>query len=107
MLDRYTRDDAIRVLEAHNVPCGLVRTVNEVMADEHFWNRGSLQEMRSAAFELPVPGIAAGFPVQFSGGVLPKSSGAPVLGMHNSEVYSKMLSLSETEIEVLESDGII
>ena len=107
LLDAYTRDDAIKMLEAHNVPCGLVRTVNEVMDDEHFWNRGSLQEMRSAAFEFPVPGIAAGFPVQFSGGVLPKSSGAPLLGMHNSEIYSKILSLSEIELEVLESEGII
>ena len=107
LISKYTKSDAIEILEANNVPCGLVRTVNEVIEDNHFWERGTFREMKSAAFDVPVPGIASGFPVSFSGGSLPENRGAPMLGMDNSEVYSKVISMSQTDLKGLKSDGII
>jgi len=55
----------------------------------------------------PVPGIGSGWPVQFSSGPLPTMQGAPVLGMHNKEILTKILSYTTEQIAELESNGII
>jgi len=107
LLDRYTRSEAIELLEENKVPCGLVRTVPEVIEDSHFWDRGTLQPMKSSAFSDAVPGIASGFPVHFSGGELPQSKGAPMLGEHNHEIYHDVLGISSEDLEEYERNGII
>ena len=107
LLDRYTRSEAIELLEENKVPCGLVRTVPEVIEDSHFWDRGTLQPMKSSAFSDAVPGIASGFPVHFSGGELPHSKGAPMLGEHNHEIYHEVLGISSEDLEGYERNGII
>lgn len=107
ILDRYTRDEAIKLLEENKVPCGLVRTVPEIIEDSHFWDRGTLQPMKSSAFAESVPGIASGFPVEFSAGELPQSKGAPMLGEHNHEIYHEVLGISSQNLEQYERNGII
>ena len=107
LLDRYTRSEAIALLEENKVPCGLVRTVPEIIEDSHFWDRGTLQPMKSSAFATAVPGIASGFPVDFSGGELPQSKGAPMLGEHNHEIYHEILGISSEDLEEYERNGII
>ena len=79
----------------------------EVIDDPHFWERGTLQPMRSSAFDDPVPGIASGFPVNFSGGRLPQSQGAPLLGGHNGEVYRDVLELSNDDLIEYQEEGIV
>ena len=107
ILIRLTQDEAIELLEKNKVPCGLVRTVPEVIDDPHFWERGTLQPMRSSAFDDPVPGIASGFPVNFSGGRLPEHQGAPLLGEHNGEVYRDVLELSNDDLIEYQEEGIV
>jgi formyl-CoA transferase len=107
ILYRFTRREALEILEAHNVPCGSVRTVSEVINDRHFWDRGTLSPMKSAAYKEAVPGIASGFPVTFSGGELPDLNGGPVLGMHNKEIYSDLLNIDSQSLETLYDKGII
>jgi crotonobetainyl-CoA:carnitine CoA-transferase CaiB-like acyl-CoA transferase len=55
----------------------------------------------------PVDGVASGFPVIFSGGELPHSTGAPTLGMHNKEIFEKLLGLSDQDIKQLEEEKVI
>jgi formyl-CoA transferase len=98
---------ALERLEAGNVPCGPVRTAAEVMADPHFWERGTLQPMRHGALEEPVKGVGAGFPVLFSGKPLPELAGAPTLGMHNDEVYGRLLGLGEEDLQRLHDEKIV
>ena len=99
---KFTRDEALERFEAHDVPSGAVRTVDEAINDRHFWDRGSLLPMRHGKMDDPVPGIVAGFPVIFSGGGLPEPYGAPTLGMHNEEIYGGALGLSDDELAGLE-----
>ena len=100
--------DILARLEEADVPCGPVRTVPDIMADPHFYERGTLQPMLHGAMDTPVPGgIASGFPVLFSGEPLPTLPGAPLLGMHNREIYGKMLGLSDADLEELQSNGVI
>ena len=99
---------ALERLEAGDVPCGPVRSAAEVLADPHFWERGTLQPMRHAALEEPVQGgVGAGFPVLFSGKPLPQLAGAPALGMHNDEIYGRLLGLGKEELERLMEEGVL
>ena len=104
---KLTREEALARFAAADVPSGAVRTVSEAMNDRHFWDRRSLLPMRHGAMAEPAPGIAAGFPVIFSGGELPQPSGAPTLGMHNAEIYGNLLGISDDDLAALESEGVV
>ena len=105
---KMTQAEILARLEECDVPCGPVRTVPDIMADPHFCKRGTLQPMLHGAMDSPVPGgIASGFPVMFSGEPLPPLSGAPTLGMHNREIYGKLLGLGASDLEGLHSGGVI
>ena len=107
IIGTLTLEEALQRFEGHDVPCGPVRTAKQVMNDQHFWDRGSLLPMRHAAMSQPVEGVGSGFPVRFSGGDLPDLPGAPTLGMHNKEVFSKVLGLGEADLTELTEQGVI
>jgi crotonobetainyl-CoA:carnitine CoA-transferase CaiB-like acyl-CoA transferase len=81
--------------------------VVEVLADAHFYQRGTLRPLRHAALAEPLDGVASGFPVLFSGGPLPELPGAPTLGMHNGEIYRTLLGLPEEALQKLGEQGVI
>lgn len=107
MVSKLTRDEAMNIFEAGDVPCSLVRTVAEVRDDKHFRDRGSLLPMRHGKIEGIVPGISSGFPVLFSGGEIPEPYGAPTLGQQNAEIYGKLLDIDEEALARLKSEGIV
>ena len=107
IIGEFTLEEALDRLESHDVPCAQVRTAEQVMNDQHFWDRGSLVPMRHAGLPQPVKGVASGFPVIFSGGLLPEMAGAPTLGMHNKEIFSKLLGLGEADLTGLKESGVI
>ena len=104
----YTLEDVVKRLEEFDVPCAPVRTAEQVMNDQHFWDRGSLLPMMHAATGKPVDdAVASGFPVKFSGGDLPTIEGAPTLGMHNAEIFEKLLGLNDQDIQKLQEEQVI
>ncbi len=106
-LGALTSEAAVELLEKHDVPCAPVRAVADVMADKHFAQRGTLRPMRHGLIEDPIGGVTAGFPVMFSGRALPDLPGAPTLGMHNREIYTQLLGLSDEHIQQLQTQGIV
>ena len=108
-----TRDDALRTLAAGDVPCGPVRTVPEILADQHFRERGALRPMRNAAIpgelipDAEAAEVVAGFPVLFNGAPLPDVPGAPALGQHNAEILSALCGVDDAELEGLQADGVV
>ena len=106
-VEKLTRAEALERFEASDVPSGAVRTVDEAINDNHFWDRGSLLPMRHGKIDDPVPGIVAGFPVIFSDGSIPEPYGAPTLGMHNTEIYTGLLNLTPADIAALKADGVV
>jgi len=107
-IGKMTLNEAQECLESHDVPCAPVRTAEQVMNDQHFWDRGSLVPMNHGAMNEPVAGaVGAGFPVRFSGGELPPLPGAPTLGMHNDEILSGILGLSDSELDELRAQGVV
>ena len=107
LIGSLSLEEALERLEGADVPCGPVRTAAQVVNDEHFWDRGSLQPMRHGALEHPVEGVASGYPVIFSGGQLPDLAGAPTLGMHNADIYSRLLGLTSEDLKQLQDDGVV
>lgn len=106
-LGQYSRAEALERLSKADVPCAPVRTIHEVLADQHFYQRGTLQPVRHAALAEPVPGVTTGFPVVFSGGSLPELPGAPLLGMHNQEIYRTLLGLNAEQVAELQKQGVV
>lgn len=105
---KLKRDEALERFVKFDVPSGAVRSVDEAINDKHFWERGSLLPMRHGVLgETADGGIVAGFPIIFGGGKLPEAYGAPTLGMHNSEIYGKLLNLSGDDIAALKADGVV
>ena len=106
-IGKRTRQEALERLEEFGVSCGPVRTLREVIEDQQLWLRGTLQPLRHGALSDPVPGVASGFPVAFSGGPLQQAAGAPTLGMHNEEIYGGALGLSQEKLDSLREQGVI
>lgn len=107
-LGPMTCEAAIALLEKADIPVARVRTLPEVLEDEHFRKRGTLKPMFRQGSDEPVElGIVAGFPVIFSGGPLPKLEGGAALGHHNADVYGRLLGLDCAKLSELRSRGVI
>ncbi len=107
-LGRFDCEDGIALLQSAGIPIARVRTLPEIMEDDHFRDRGTLKPMYRQGSEEPVErGIVAGFPVTFSGGALPRLEGGAMLGHHNEDVYGRLLHLDPTELADLKKRGIL
>ncbi len=109
--DRFSRfacDDILARLKERDVPVAPVRTLDKVLADDHFRDRGTLKPMRHAKLDDPVPaGVVVGYPIQFSSGPLPELRGAPTLGMDNEDVFGRLLDMNEKDIQALKEKGVV
>jgi crotonobetainyl-CoA:carnitine CoA-transferase CaiB-like acyl-CoA transferase len=107
-LGKFNCKDGIALLAGANIPIARVRTLPEVMQDEHFRDRGTLKPMYRQDSDEPVErGIVAGFPVTFSSGPLPQLEGGAKLGHHNEEVYGRLLDLDAAALAELKERGIL
>lgn len=105
---RLSQRDAVRRLEEADIPVAPVRTLAQVLDDEHYYTRETLKPMRYSGFDGAVPGgVVVGFPVLFSGGPLPELSAAPTLGMHNEDIYGQLLGLSGEALRDLSKKGVV
>ncbi len=107
-LGRLGCEDGIALLQSAGIPIARVRTLPEVVEDDHFRDRGTLKPMYRQGSAEPVErGIVAGFPVIFSGGSLPRLEGGAKLGHHNEEVYGRLLDLDPAELAELKERGVL
>jgi crotonobetainyl-CoA:carnitine CoA-transferase CaiB-like acyl-CoA transferase len=99
---------AMALLGDAGIPVSPVRTINDVLEDPHFRDRGTLRPMRAHGSETPIKrSMIAGFPVAFSEGSLPKLEGAAQLGAHNEQVFSDLLGLDQETLVALKVRGVI
>ncbi|MBT4488226.1 MAG: CoA transferase [Rhodospirillaceae bacterium] len=107
-LGRFNCADGIALLADAGIPIARVRSLPEVMEDDHFRDRGTLRPMYRLGEEQPVErGIVAGFPVTFSAGSLPKLEGGAKLGHHNEDVYGRLLGLDGQALAELKKRGVL
>ena len=107
-IGRLTCKEALARMKEADVPVAPIRTLSEVIADAHFYERGTLKPMRHEALGKAVDGhVVVGYPVVFSSGPLPDLPGAPLLGQHNEAVYGDLLGLDEARLRALKDKGVI
>lgn len=107
-MSAMTCANAMALLSDAGIPVSPVRTINDVMDDPHFRDRGTLRPMRARGSDEPVErSMIAGFPVVFSGGRLPELEGGAQLGAHNEEIYGDLLGLDAATREALKAGGVI
>ncbi len=107
-LGGFSCEAGITLLEGANIPIARVRTLPEVMEDDHFRDRGTLKPMYRQGSDDPVEhGITTGFPVIFSGGALPSLEGGATLGHHNEDVYGRLLNLDPAALAELKERGVV
>ncbi|MBT5108360.1 MAG: CoA transferase [Rhodospirillaceae bacterium] len=107
-LGGFTCAEGIDLLGQVDIPVARVRSLPEVMTDDHFRDRGSLKPMYRQGATTPVErGVVSGFPVTFSDGPLPELEGGAMLGHHNEDVYGRLLNLDSTALVELKNRGVI
>ena len=95
---------AVDQLRRAGVPCGAVRSIDEVFDDPQVLARGMAETVRHPLIgELRVLGV----PVKLSGTPGSIRSAPPRLGEHTREVLAKDLQLPDEKIRALEAAGAI
>ena len=83
---------------------GVVNTTEDLLNDDHFWERGMWAQVRHPiAGEMTMPGKSLKMyrtPWQVQ-------SAAPTLGEHNEAVYCGMLGYSREELSMLRQAGVV
>jgi len=83
---------------------GVVNTTEDLLNDDHFWERGMWAQVRHPiAGEMTMPGKSLKMyrtPWQVQ-------SAAPTLGEHNEAVYCGMLGYSREELSMLRQTGVV
>jgi CoA:oxalate CoA-transferase len=99
----HRRDDLVRILIEHHVPCAPVRSVAEVVADPETKRRGMLLDS-----SFPTRGAiqVIGSPVRLSDSDSQAPAPPPALGQHTAEVL-RAIGIESNELERLRSEGVI
>ena len=100
----WRRDDLVRALTAAGVPCGSVRSVAETLADPQLAARGMIVPMdHTTAGDIRV----LGNPIKLSETPADVHSPPPALGEHTERILKADAGLSDGEIAVLVSAGVV
>ena len=107
MIEAWTaqraKHEVLAILAGAGVPCGAVLDSAEVLSDPHLRQRGfitDLEHPRRGAYPMP------GNPVRLSDSPTDMVR-SPLLGEHNAEVFGKLLSLGQAELDTLRRNGVI
>lgn len=95
--------EILQKLEAARVPAGPIYNVEDMFNDEHFQARGLFEQVEINGKPLKIPAILP---------KLERTPGqtrwpGPELGSHNQVVLGDMLGLSDEELSILKSEGVI
>jgi crotonobetainyl-CoA:carnitine CoA-transferase CaiB-like acyl-CoA transferase len=101
--DSLSSEDALKAMEEVQVPSGLIYSVVDMLADEHFKARGLFEEVDVNGTSLKIPGM------------VPKLSrtpgrtdwAGPEVGAFNDEILGGLLGFSDDELKSMQDQGII
>ena len=98
------RDDAIQELVDADLPVAPIYQLNETANDPHLASRGIFIDI-----EHPLAGKirTVNSPIKFSLTPTERTTAAPLLGQHSKEILSRVLSLSNSQIDELINNGVV
>lgn len=103
-MKQRTGSDWIDALEKVGVPCGPINNMEQVFAHPQIQHRG-LQMDLEHPLAGTVPQVAN--PIKFTGQPHSYQGAPPTLGQHSADVLSRVLEMSEGDIEALKEAGIV
>lgn len=102
-----TSDDAVNVLQAHQIAAGSVQSLQEMTDSVQLQARDMIVEL-SHPSTGPITGTKGfGMPIRFTDNPLSFDQPAAELGAHNEEVYGRLLGLGPEAIAELRQKDII
>ncbi len=97
-------DEALKILDANQIPSGAIYNVEDMFNDAHFKARDMIESVKVDGIgDLKVPGIIPKFS-QTPGKI--KWAGLS-LGANNKEIYQDILGFSDEQLSKMEANGII
>ena len=91
--------------QERGLPWGAVRTMDEIIGDQHLQDRGFFVDVEHP--ELGRTFIYPGAPAIYSKARWRISRRAPLIGEHNEEIFCGELGLTKQELAVLAESGVI
>lgn len=101
----HTKDEIFKSLQDARVPAAPVRTVKELLHDDHMKQRGFFMEM-----EHPAAGKLTSYPgacYKFSKTPSQFKRSAPLLGQHNEEIYCQKLGYTTEDLARWKKEEVI
>jgi len=106
-IGQRTVAEAVHHLQKHQVPAGPVLSPPELLADEHLTARGMVVDLLHP-IHGPMPGVKGiGMPIKFLQHPVAFDQPAPALGVHNEEIYGRLLGLDGAQLRALKEQGVI
>jgi len=103
-LSMQTMEEWVVQLEAANVPCGPIYTMQQVFENPQVRHR-EMKVSLPHANGVNAPGVAN--PIRFSETPIKYEHSAPALGEHTHRVLTEKLGLSKAQLAALEDKGVI
>jgi crotonobetainyl-CoA:carnitine CoA-transferase CaiB-like acyl-CoA transferase len=106
-ISERTSDDAVNILQTHQVAAGPVQTLPEMTESVQLQERDMIVGL-SHPNAGPITGTKGfGMPIRFTDNPLSFDQPAPELGAHTDEVYGRLLGLDSDAIDELRRKGVI
>ena len=102
--EQESDEAAIAILQEAHVPVAPVLSVGEAMEHPHMVERGTVRTIKDRVLgEFQIPGN----PLRYS--AFPESLDleAPLLGEHNTEILTEILSYNDDDVSAMETDDIL
>ena len=98
------RDEAVEELVAADLPASPIYQIDETVKDPHLAARGMFIDL-----DHPLAGKVrtVNNPIKFSLTPVERKTAAPTLGQHSKEILSRILGLSDAQIEELINNGVV
>jgi crotonobetainyl-CoA:carnitine CoA-transferase CaiB-like acyl-CoA transferase len=101
---KHTQQEAIKLCDGAEVPCGMVAAVDEIFQDPHYAARGNIARVKDPRIgDLAVPNVVP----RLTGTPGNVDTLGPALGAHNAEIYGGLLGMTKAELAALEEEGVI
>jgi crotonobetainyl-CoA:carnitine CoA-transferase CaiB-like acyl-CoA transferase len=100
--------EVLRLTREHGVPCAkVVETLNELLADGHFQDRGMIQPVEHPTLGCLPDLYAPGVPIFLDGAAPAQLAPARLVGADTRPILRQLLGLTDEELDRLEQQGIV
>ena len=94
-------------LNAKNIPCAPVRTMQEVIKWEQLQERKMISHLINPLSNSAVSALGPGFPIKFSKTPANYDTPSPIPGEHTEVILESLTNLSKEELLELISKGVV